>query len=80
MGRRTEVHIKCTAVKKRKKWGASVAQSVKPPTCDFGLGHALRGHETEPAWGFPLSRTLLEILSLSLYPPPQAPSLSLSNK
>ena len=29
-------------------WGAWVAQSVKYPTLDFGSGHDLTVHETEP--------------------------------
>ena len=45
-----------------------MAQSVKHPTLDFGSGHDLMVHETEPASGSALTaQSLLEILSLPLF-------------
>ena len=47
-----------------------MAQSVKPPTLDFGSGHDLMVHEMEPVFGSVLTaQILLGILSPSLFAP-----------
>ena len=38
-------------LKEEARRGTWVAQSVKHPTLDFGSGHDLRVHETEPCTG-----------------------------
>ena len=55
-----------------------MAQLVKCPTLEFGLGHDLTVHEIEPRVGL-CAESLLRILSLSLPSPPLS-SLALSKK
>ena len=45
-----------TNLKTNKVWGTWVAQLVKGLTLGFSSGHALRGHEMEPAQGSTLGR------------------------